>query len=538
MTRSSSSRFLVSLGLVTLMGCAADTLTLPSEGEPAVVSILNGDDQQGVVGLELSSPLMIRVSDGHDRPVVNQAVSFEVTVGGVVTPAAVITDNEGKAQFAWKLGTISGTQVLAVGVSAAGQLAPKTTFNAHADPGPAAQMSLVRGDGQTAQASHPLPDSLVVRLADDYGNPVGGIDVVWHAGAGSLSSQTVTTGQDGQAAVLWTLGATAGTQTANASFAGVSGSPVAFSATATQGPPPQLAVVTQPSSSANSGEIFVIQPVIRLEDELGNPISHGGVQVTAQIASGGGALGGTTTVATNNSGVATFTDLSITGAAGDRTLIFAAPGHTATSSDVITITGSVPSGQTSTVAAAPSTIVAGTGTATITVTALDASGAPVPGQSVTISVSGSGNTIGQPAGLTGANGVATATLTSTHPESKTITARIGSVNVQQKATVIVVAGPPSPTFTTANVPGGKPFRTTTITITTKDAFGNPLSQGGYAGQLKITVSGTNHASPSVTDRGDGTYTATYLPLFKGNDQVDITLNGVPIQGSPFSSRVK
>src|SRR6185295_18145408 len=105
---------------------------------------------------------------------------------------------------------------LSVGVSAAGQLAPKTIFNAHADPGPATQMSLVRGDGQTAQVNHPLPDSLVVKLADDYGNPVSGIDVVWQAGAGSLSSQTVTTGQDGQAAVLWTLGGAAGTQTASA----------------------------------------------------------------------------------------------------------------------------------------------------------------------------------------------------------------------------------------------------------------------------------------------------------------------------------
>jgi hypothetical protein len=377
----------------------------------------------------------------------------------------------------------------------------------------------------------------VVRLVDGYGNPVGGQDVVWQAGTGSLSGAAVTTGQDGQAAALWTLGATVGTQSATATFGSVTGSPVTFSATATQGPPPQLAIVTQPSSAAQTGQVFPIQPVIQLEDNLGNPIAHGGVQVTTAIASGGGTLGGTTTVATNNNGVATFTDLSITGSAGNRTLIFAATGHTATTSDSITISGLVPSAQRSTVDAAPTTVEAGA-PVTITVTALDAAGFPVFGQTVTVSVSGGGNTVNQPAAPTDANGVATATLTSTKAESKTISAHIGSVSVLQTASVIVTAGPPSPINTTAHVPNGRPLRITTIKITTEDAFGNRLTQGGYAGQFLVTVSGANQATPNVTDNGDGTYTASYLSVFKGNDQIDITLNGVPIQGSPFTSQVK
>jgi hypothetical protein len=247
-------------------------------------------------------------------------------------------------------------------------------------------------------------------------------------------------------------------------------------------------------------------------------------------------LGGTTTVATNSSGVAQFADLSITGTAGDRTLIFAAAGHTATTSNPITISGLVPSGQLSTVAASPTTVEAGS-PVTITVTARDASGFPVFGQTVTVSVSGGGNTVNQPAGPTDANGVATATLTSTRAESKTISAQIGSVSVQQKATVLVVPGPPSPVNTTAHVPAGKILRLTTITISTEDAFGNRLTTGGYAGQFSVTVTGANGATPNVNDQGDGTYTAVYLPLFKGTDRIDITLNGVPIKGSPFSSKV-
>ena len=177
------------------------------------------------------------------------------------------------------------------------------------------------------------------------------------------------------------------------------------------------------------------------------------------------------------------------------------------------------------------------GAATVTVTALDDTGFPVPGQVVTVSVTGGGNTINQPAGPTDANGVATATLTSTTAESKVISAKIGSVSVQQTATVIVTAGPPSPVNTTAHVPNGKPLRFTNIIINTVDAFGNRLTSGGYAGQFSVTITGANRATPNVTDQGDGTYTASYVPLFKGNDQIDITLNGVPIKGSPYTSKV-
>src|SRR5207302_222805 len=75
-----------------------------------------------------------------------------------------------------------------------------------------------------------------------------------------------------------------------------------------------------------------------LRDASGNAVSQAQVTVTAAIATGGGTLGGTLTAATNGSGVASFTNLAITGAAGDRTLSFSATGLTAVTSGTITIT--------------------------------------------------------------------------------------------------------------------------------------------------------------------------------------------------------
>src|SRR5438094_7291045 len=76
---------------------------------------------------------------------------------------------------------------------------------------------------------------------------------------------------------------------------------------------------------------------MQLRDGAGNPVSQAGVTVTTAIATGGGSLGGTLTVATNGSGVASFTDLAISGTTGDRTLSFSAPALTGVVSTTITV---------------------------------------------------------------------------------------------------------------------------------------------------------------------------------------------------------
>jgi adhesin/invasin len=545
MVRLPLSRFLVSLGLAGLAACAADSVMLPSDGAPARITILGGNDQLGTAGQVLGESLIVRVSDRGDRPVVNQAVSFVVTSGGQVTPATVVTDAEGKAAFSWTLGTTAGSQVLQVGVDGSGGLTPMTSFSAMAEAGPVRGLQKVRGDNQTAQISHPLADSLVVLLVDEFGNPVGGKEVVWQASSGALSRNRVATGPDGRAAVVWTLGSAVGTQHASAQFGSVNNSPSDFTATATQGPPPRLVMLTQPSTTAETDAAFARQPAVRLVDDLGNALQRSGVLVTAAIASGGGTLLGTTTRATDGAGVAQFTDLRISGTAGSRTLIFAAVGHIPTTSDPIAITVThgpppppppPPGGGTSTVSA-PASVQAGS-SAAVTVTVKDASGNPLSGITVRISVTGSSNSITQPIATTNSSGVATATFSSTKAESKTVTATANGQRINQSASVTVDPGPPSATTTSAHVPGGKVLKFTVITITTEDGFGNPLRQGGYAGALSVSVSGANGSTPPVQDQGNGTYTATYFPLFKGNDTIDIRLNGVPIKGSPFPAHIR
>src|SRR5207244_2336782 len=91
------------------------------------------------------------------------------------------------------------------------------------------------------------------------------------------------------------------------------------------------------SATAQSGVAFAQQPVVQLRDGDGNAVNQAGVTITAAIATGGGTLGGTLTAATTAGGTASFTNLSISGTTGDRTLSFSATGLTPAVSGTITV---------------------------------------------------------------------------------------------------------------------------------------------------------------------------------------------------------
>jgi hypothetical protein len=84
----------------------------------------------------------------------------------------------------------------------------------------------------------------------------------------------------------------------------------------------------------------------------------------------------------------------------------------------------------------PATVTVGA-SSTITVTVRDASGTPLAGRSVTVDATGSGNTITGNPGTTGADGVATFTISSTTAEQKTITATSETVALGTPQTLTV-----------------------------------------------------------------------------------------------------
>lgn len=309
------------------LACGGDDLVLPEEGVPADITIIGGNNQTATVGAELPEPLAVRVVDGEGRAVQGAAVSFTVVAGGgSVSPGSGSTNANGEVSTTWTVGTGAGAQQVLAKVTGSGVPDDlEVLFTANAGASNATTLEMVSGDDQTATAGSALPDSLVVRALDASDNPVAGVTVTWTiTGGGAVGEASTTTGADGRAAVRRTLGATAGEQTTTATAAGLDGSPIVFSATATVGAAGRLTIDRQPSSTASSGGQFAQQPRVQLEDNNGNDVASPGIAVTAQIASGpgGAALVGTATVSTNANGLASFLNLGIAGPAGTYTLNF------------------------------------------------------------------------------------------------------------------------------------------------------------------------------------------------------------------------
>jgi hypothetical protein len=104
-----------------------------------------------------------------------------------------------------------------------------------------------------------------------------------------------------------------------------------FTLTVSPGAATKAMMTTQPAGAVN-GSAFTTQPVVRVTDSGDNTVTSFTGNVVASIASGTGTLSGTTTVAAV-AGVATFTNLVITGTAGNFTLTFTPASLTAVTSN-------------------------------------------------------------------------------------------------------------------------------------------------------------------------------------------------------------
>jgi hypothetical protein len=93
-------------------------------------------------------------------------------------------------------------------------------------------------------------------------------------------------------------------------------------------PATQLAVVTQPSTDAQSGAPFNAQPAVQLRSAGSNPVNQAGVTVTAEVTGGTASLIGAASASTNSSGIATFANLGISGLVGTYSLTFKSSGLT------------------------------------------------------------------------------------------------------------------------------------------------------------------------------------------------------------------
>jgi plastocyanin len=88
------------------------------------------------------------------------------------------------------------------------------------------------GDQQTGPVGTALSTPLRVLITRD-GEPAQGVDVAWAAGQGGSLGEELESDADGIATAVWTLGPVQGDHSATASISGADGSPLTYTATAT-----------------------------------------------------------------------------------------------------------------------------------------------------------------------------------------------------------------------------------------------------------------------------------------------------------------
>ncbi len=286
--------------------------------------------------------------------------------------------------------------------------------------------SSVTTDRDTALAGTD-PVTVTVTLHDASDAPIEGVDVQLVVGAGGSVSTPAPTDAAGQTTALWTS-VVAGPQQVSLVVDGTTlGS---HTVTFAPGPVNRLAFEQEPTDVVAGGAITPVIEVVTT-DALGNliPVTSGTVELDLYTNPASGMLHGTT-LGSVNSGIATFPLASIDKAGSGYVLRAHMAGLDDAYSTPFDVLPGDPDMAESTLSASPAAVDAdGIETTTLTVSVANEYGYPVPGAAVTLAVSGSNNTLMPASGTTDADGVVTATLSSTTAEVKTVTATIGTVTV-------------------------------------------------------------------------------------------------------------
>lgn len=307
------------------------------------------------------------------------------------------------------------------------------------DFGPPAEIRTMAGDGQTATVGERLGDSLVVKVLDSKGRAVEGAIISWSrvGESGIVWPAKDTTGADGIARTVWTLGTVVGEQALDAEVKDVS---ARFTATATPGSPAAMRLEQGDGQEAPVTSALPEPLVVQVLDRYDNPVPD--VPITWSVTRGEGVLSGEEPVTdAGGLGRASWTlgaesgEQRVSVRAENRLVSFTAIALAGPPEELTQVAGD---GQSAPVGyALPDTLQVGL---------RDAHGNPVSGEEVAWTVVVGGGTLEVPDPLTGPDGIARAIWT-VGPEADTQRVEVSVAGQQAAFTAVVntcdLAGPDS-----------------------------------------------------------------------------------------------
>ena len=361
--------------------------------------------------------------------------------------------------------------------------------------------------------------TITVTLLDTNGNVVvaAGDVVALSSTAGTLSG--VTNNGDGTYTATLTSATTAGTATVSFAIDDADADATAtVSFVAGAADVGTSTIVASPTSITADGST-TSTITVSLLDASGNVVADAGDVVALSTTAG-------TLSAVTDNGDGTYSAvLTSATTVGSATVSFTIDDEDADATATVAFVAGAADVGTSTITASPTSITAnGTSTSTITVTLLDANGNVVADAGDAVGLSTTAGTLS--AATDNGDGTYTAVLTSaTTAGSATISFTIAGVPADDTAAVQFTAGSASPATSTiaADPPSitADGTSTSTITVTARDAQGNPVTTGAV-----IAITSSAGTVGATVDNGDGTWSATLTSsTAAGSATVGFTVDG-------------
>ncbi|EOY5726390.1 invasin domain 3-containing protein, partial [Enterobacter cloacae] len=466
-----------------------------------------------------TSALTLTLKDANNNLVPGQTVAFLSSLTGSTVSTA--TDNNNGTYTATLTGTKSGTAAITatVGGSAFAVNATSVTLN----PGvPVVANSTLTAAPAGITADGTDAATLTLTLKDTNNNPVPGQTVAFLSSLSNSAAGPVTDNHDGSYTASLT-GTTSGTTTVTVTVGGSAfsvtaagvtlkpGAPVAANSTLTASP---LSIVADNTATSAL--------TLTLKDANNNLVPGQTVVFASDLANS------TPGTATDN-GDGTYTT-TLKGTKAGTANITVTVGGTAfgVTPASVTLTNGAPVAANSVLTATPASITAdGTSAAILKLALYDAYMNPVANQSVSFASSLANSTAGT--ATNNGDGTYTATLTGTTTGTSTVTVKLGgTVFGVTAASVTLMPGMPvaaksSMTVSPSTIPADGDSAAT-ITLTLKDANNNLAP--GKAVALVSSLSDVSFSA--VTDKGDGTYTATMSGTTAGTATLSITVGGTAV----------
>ena len=276
----------------------ATRTTLEVFGLRHFMSLAAGGNQSAVVKTALPTPIQVQAVQAYtNAPFPGATITFsDGGKGGVFNPASAVTDNSGIVTTNYTLPQKAGTFTLTASSAGFGNL----TTTATALPGAPTLITPSSGNQQYGLPGSVLPLPITARVLDAYKNGVPGITVTFDDGGkgGILTPTSAVTDASGKAKTTYQLPNVVGKVIVKASSSGVKTINFAEHAVAAA----NVVVVSGNSQSAAAGSQLPQALVVKVTDNLGNPVS--GVAVTFDDVGAGGAFSNGNVVTTGSTGTA------------------------------------------------------------------------------------------------------------------------------------------------------------------------------------------------------------------------------------------